>query len=98
MNMTPDFLLLLLMFFALILVAWPLPIILGIRCALRKRYSPRWMWFGVHPIGGWVVFIILAALPARIVCSHCGGYVAEYFRSCPYCHTSLTKTADVAPH
>ena len=98
MNVTPFFPSPHWILFALFLVGWPLSIILGILCALRKRYSPRWMWFAIHPFGGWVVFIVLSALPARIVCPNCGGYVAEYFRICPYCHTSLTKTADGDPH
>ena len=86
------------LFVMAVIVFWVLPIVLGIRCARRKRYSPHWMWFGVHPLGGWCVFIVLTALPARRICGTCGGYVAEYFRLCPYCHASMENSANVAPH
>jgi hypothetical protein len=40
-------------------IVWILPIVLGIRAARRKGISPHWMWFGVHPLGGWLAFLIL---------------------------------------
>jgi hypothetical protein len=65
---------------------WVLPIVLGVRLARRKGYSPAWMWFGIHPIGGWIAYIVFLALPARMQCINCGGFVATYFKLCPYCH------------
>ena len=70
-------------------IFWVLPIILGIQAAQRKNYSPHWMWFGIHPIAGWIACIVLLCLPSRIRCPNCGGYVKVYFRICPYCHTGL---------
>jgi hypothetical protein len=49
-----------------ILLIWLLPIFLGVRAAKAKGRSPHWMWFGLHPITGWIAFLWLryAATPA----------------------------------
>jgi hypothetical protein len=70
-------------------VGWVLPIILGIQTAKQKNYSPHWMWFGIHPILGWVACIALLCMTPRIQCPNCGGYVTVNFRVCPYCHAGL---------
>jgi hypothetical protein len=36
-----------------------LPVILGVRAARAKGRSPHWMWFGVHPVTGWIAYIWL---------------------------------------
>ena len=73
----------------LIGVLWVLPIILGVRCAQRKNYSPLWMLFGIHPIGGWVAFIVLSCLPGRTQCGRCGGFLSKNWRICPFCQTPV---------
>ena len=40
-------------------IIWILPIVLGVRAARAKGVSPHWMWFGVHPMGGWIAFLII---------------------------------------
>jgi hypothetical protein len=80
----------------LFVVLWIVPIPLGIGCAIRKHYSPYWMWFGLHPLGGWIALVVLASLPARVVCGHCGGYVGGNFCLCPYCHAPLGPTGSAA--
>jgi xanthosine utilization system XapX-like protein len=42
-----------------LLVVWLVPIFFGIRIAKRKGRSPHWMWFGVHPLGGWIALLVL---------------------------------------
>ena len=79
-------------------VLWLVPIPLGIGSAIRKHYSPYWMWFGLHPLGGWIAFIVLASLPGRVVCGHCGGHVGRNFRVCPYCHTSMCPASEPHSH
>jgi hypothetical protein len=81
-----------------VVVLWVLPIVLGIRCARRKHYAPQWMWFGIHPLGGWIAFLVLASLPMRLVCGNCGGYVDGQFRLCPYCHASMSGPANAPAH
>jgi hypothetical protein len=79
-----------------IFVLWFLPIRFGIGCAIRKHYSPYWMWFAIHPLGGWIAYLVLALLPPRVECSHCGGYVARHFRFCPYCQTPIPTPPNAA--
>lgn len=64
---------------------WVLPITVGILSYRRKGYSPHWMWFGIHPLGGYVAMIVALCLTARKQCSTCGNMGDQAFRICPYC-------------
>jgi Zn finger protein HypA/HybF involved in hydrogenase expression len=92
-----DVLLATLFVLGMIGLLWVLPISLGIRAANRKGYSPHWMWFGIHPVGGWIAAIVLMSLPARVQCRNCGGFVARYFRLCPHCHAELEAQSGQMP-
>lgn len=74
-------------------VGWVLPVILGVRFATRKGYSPHWMWFGLHPMGAWVTFIVMCCLPQRARCPACSQFVSPKYSICPYCRASLVRTA-----
>ena len=41
------------------------PVVLGIKAAKRKGVSPHWMWFGVHPLGGWIAYLVIRSRPDR---------------------------------
>lgn len=45
------------------------------------------MWFGLHPISGWIAFLILRALPPLKACAKCGENAKAHARVCPYCLT-----------
>lgn len=64
---------------------WVLPIWLGLRSARRKNRSGHWMWFGFHPIGGWITFAVLASLPPLRICPQCGEKSKSHAKVCPYC-------------
>jgi hypothetical protein len=81
----------LLLILVLIVVGWVLPICLGVGAAKRKNYSPHWMWFGIHPISGWIACIVLLCIRPQIQCPNCGGFVRVNFRICPYCHVELAS-------
>jgi len=76
--------------FLFVLALWVPPIILGVRAARRKNRSSHWMWFGVHPMMGWIAFAVLASLPALKECSHCAEKVKAHAKICPYCMTPFT--------
>jgi uncharacterized membrane protein HdeD (DUF308 family) len=78
--------------FVFVCAIWITPIVLGVRAARKKNYSPCWMLFGIHPLLGWIACIVLLCAPPRIRCSNCGGLVTVNFRICPYCHAELAKT------
>ena len=81
-----------LMMLGVIVLLWGLPILLGIQVAERKGYSPHWMWFGIHPVGGWVAFIVLSCLPPRIRCPACMQFISVKYRVCPYCRAPIART------
>ncbi len=74
------------------LVGWVAPIVLGVIMFQRKGYSPHWMWFGVHPLTGWIAALIAVFIQQRRQCHYCGGYVEANFRLCPYCGEHLLNS------
>jgi hypothetical protein len=72
---------LVLVFFA----QWILSVVLGLRATKRKNYSPNWMWLALHPLGGWLVFIVLKFLPGMKDCPHCRERTQASARNCPAC-------------
>jgi len=39
------------------------PVVLGIEAAKRRGISPHWMWFGLHPVTGWIAYLIILGRP-----------------------------------
>lgn len=39
---------------------WVVAIVLGVKAARRKGVSPRWMWFGIHPLGAVIAWAVIA--------------------------------------
>jgi hypothetical protein len=81
----------------LIVLFWVLPIVLGVRIARRKKLSPLWMLFGIHPIGGWVGCLVLALARGKVECGSCGGYIKPNFRQCPYCKGTVAGETATKP-
>ena len=91
---TPDDLIIALISIPLI-VLWILAIIHGIKAARRKGVSPRWMWFGLHPLGAYIACaVIMWGIKTRI-CPNCKGPVDRRSGVCPACRTPV-ETLDVA--
>ncbi len=42
-----------------LLALWIVPVVLGVRAAKEKGRSPHWMWFGLHPVSGWITYFWL---------------------------------------
>ena len=47
-----------------VFVGWVAPIVVGVKYAKKKNYSPHWMWFGIHPVTGWIACIYFLGCPA----------------------------------
>ena len=74
------------MFMVLIgLAIWASLIVFGIKTAKKKNRSPHWMWFGVHPVGALIVFIVMMALEPLKLCPQCSQPSPPGARVCPYC-------------
>lgn len=43
----------------LILALYIAPVVLGVRVAKARGRSPHWMWFGLHPVSGWIAYFWL---------------------------------------
>lgn len=74
-----------------ITLGWVLPIWLGLRAARRNNRSGLWMWFGFHPIGGWIAFSVLASLPPLKMCPQCGEKAKAHAKICPYCMSQFEE-------
>lgn len=75
-----------------ILCLWVLPTVLGIQAAKRNHRSPHWMWFGVHPFGAWIAFLVLQFAAPQKACGQCGERVKAHARLCPYCMTPFPES------
>jgi len=89
MNNPEEAFFVLLVMGLVITFGWILPIVLGLLLFQSKGYSPHWMWFGVHPVGGWIAVLVAACLRKRRRCPDCGGFVESNFWLCPYCGYEL---------
>jgi uncharacterized protein (UPF0333 family) len=81
--------------FILILAIWIVPIPLGIKKAKQKGYSPYWMWFGILPIYGWLVFLILCFVPKMKKCANCGEKNKLYAKTCQRCNNAFEESTVV---
>ena len=69
----------------LFLCAWPALVIFGVKAAKEKGRSPHWMWFGLHPLGALIVFIVMLSVKPLKQCSQCMQKVYDHAQICPYC-------------
>ena len=75
-------------------IFWVVPVAGGIHTARRRNRSPHWMWFGIHPFGGWIAFLVLLSLSARKRCPGCAELAAERANLCPFCGHSFNRDVD----
>jgi predicted nucleic acid-binding Zn ribbon protein len=76
---------------------WASLIIFGVKAAKKKHRSPHWMWFGIHPMGALIVFIVMMCLDPLQVCPQCGKPIPSGGRLCPFCAYSLAPAPPGAP-
>lgn len=71
-----------------------LPISMGLIEARRRGLSPHWLWFGIYPFVGWIVWAILRKRPALARCSSCNSVLRPGARFCSVCSKPLTGEAE----
>ena len=76
----------------LILAIWIVPIPLGIKKAKQKGHSAHWMWFGIFPMYGLLVFLILCIVPKIKKCAHCGERNKVYAIYCQRCNNVFEES------
>lgn len=72
---------------------WVWPITAGVKTALKKNRSPHWMWFGIHPLGGWITYAVLKFVKPLIACPQCAQKMKAHARQCPHCGHQFDETA-----
>ena len=72
---------------------WASLIVFGVKAAKKKNRSPHWMWFGVHPVGALIVFIVMMCLEPLKVCPQCARPSPPGARICPFCAYSFVPAA-----
>jgi hypothetical protein len=70
---------------ALIILLWVGPIFVGIRAAKQKNRTAHWLWFGVHPIGALITWMVIELSPALRICPLCKGKTNASSKFCPHC-------------
>lgn len=78
-----------LLFVLIFLGVWASLIVFGVKAAKKKNRSPQWMWFGVHPMGALIVFIVMMVLDPLKLCPRCARPTPTGAQVCPYCAHSL---------
>jgi hypothetical protein len=69
---------------------WVLAIVLGVKAARRKGVSPHWMWFGLHPAGAWIAYLIIRfVVSSPRKCPTCARVSREKARFCYACGSSI---------
>jgi len=75
---------------------WASLIVFGVKAAKKKNRSPHWMWFGVHPVGALIAFIVMMCLDPLLVCPQCARPSPPGARICPFCGYSFVPAAPPA--
>ena len=86
-----------LLFVLIFFGAWASLIYFGVKTAKKKNRSPHWMWFGVHPVGALVVFIVMMVIEPLKLCPNCAHPTPTGAQVCPYCAYSLVAAPPGAP-
>ena len=77
---------------ALIILLWVIPIKYGLKWAKIKKVSKLWMLFGIHPMMGWIAYLVLRyGVEPRKICNHCQEPIKLKAKVCRYCGHQMTQ-------
>lgn len=78
-------------FLLLIFLFWFIPIYFGLKWARIKGVSKLWMLFGIHPMTGWIAYLILRyGIDPRKQCDKCKEYIKMEAQICRYCGNQMS--------
>lgn len=82
-------------FFVVILIIsilWVLPIWFGVKWAKIKGVSKLWMLFGIHPMTGWIAYLVLKyGIDPRWQCNMCKESIKIGALICRYCGNKISQ-------
>jgi hypothetical protein len=71
---------------------WFIPIWFGLKWAKIKGVSKLWMLFGIHPMTGWIAYLILRyGIDPRKQCDKCKESIKIEAQICRYCGNQMTQ-------
>jgi hypothetical protein len=71
---------------------WFIPIWFGLKWAEIKGISKLWMLFGIHPMTGWIAYLILRyGIDPRKQCEKCKESIKLEAQICRYCGNQMTQ-------
>ena len=77
---------------AFIILLWIIPIKYGLKWAKIKRVSKLWMLFGIHPIFGWIAYLVIRyGVDPRKICNQCQEPIKLQAKVCRYCGNQITQ-------
>jgi hypothetical protein len=80
------------LFILIILVLWVLPVWLGTKWAKIKGVSKLWMLFGIHPLLGWIAFLVIRyGIDPRKQCHKCKESIKIDALICKYCGNEMSN-------
>ena len=79
--------------FLVVFGIWVSLIIFGIKEAKKKNRSPHWFWFGLHPVGALIVFIVMKCVAPLKLCPRCAQKSPAQAQVCPFCQTPFGAPA-----
>jgi ribosomal protein L40E len=75
--------------------AYAYPVVAGIRCAKMKSISPHWMWFGIHPVTGWIAYLIITSRKSDTkICYRCAARLYIGAEQCPGCGLRINPVSE----
>lgn len=78
-------------FLLLVIIFWIVPIHYGIKWAKLKGVSRMWMLFGLHPMLGWIAYLIIRfGIEPRKVCIKCKEQIKLEAQICRYCGNQMS--------
>ncbi|MDH7913044.1 hypothetical protein [Winogradskyella sp. SYSU M77433] len=70
---------------------WIIPIWFGLKWARIKKVSKLWMLFGIHPMTGWIAYLILRyGIDPRKQCNKCKESIKLEAEICRYCGNQMS--------
>lgn len=76
----------------IIFFLWFVPIWYGLKWTKIKRVSKLWMLFGIHPMTGWIAYLILRyGIDPRKQCDKCKESIKLEAEICRYCGNQMSK-------
>ncbi len=77
-----------------LIILWVIPIWFGLKWAKIKGVSKLWMLFGIHPMTGWIAYLVLRfGIDPKKQCEKCKESIKLRAQICRYCGNQMSQEA-----